>query len=238
MGGIGIKMLIIFIIFVLISQMQCVYSLQKIPDMDFVMETLQSGFYIAIINHPKSGSYLMEKEIWKPIEGFENIYEISNHGRVKSLDRYVGTGIKGNSKVLRKGKILKPSINCTGYLCVGLCDKSTNRKITALVHRLVAGRYVENSESKQIINHKDFNKQNNYFENLEWCTTQENVRYSVKHGRYPSGENNHNSKLSWEEVNQIREMRRNGLTLRKIGLIFNIADMTVLGIVKYKAWKK
>ncbi len=114
-------------------------------------------------------------EIWKDIKGYEGLYQVSNYGRVKSLPRK-GTG-RGKSYFI-KGGLLKFDKSNNGYLRVLLCNNSLLKRF--LVHRLVAfafpeicGEWFEGA----VVNHKDENKQNNYAENLEWCTTDYNNKY-------------------------------------------------------------
>lgn len=98
-------------------------------------------------------------EIWRPISGYKN-YQVSNYGRVKNA----------------KNQILKARRNGKGYLHLSL---SKNGKIkTFTVHRLVAKTFIPNPHNYPEINHIDENKENNFVENLEWCTTKYNVRYS------------------------------------------------------------
>lgn len=103
------------------------------------------------------------EEIWKDINGYEELYKVSNLGRVKSL----GNGNSNTSKM----KILKPIINKTGYLSVSLC-KNSNVKIK-LIHILVAEHFIENSKNKTIVHHIDHNKKNNNVSNLMWVTNKE-----------------------------------------------------------------
>lgn len=103
-------------------------------------------------------------EIWRDIEGYEGIYQISNKGRVKSL-------YKGSER------ILKPWNNGRGYYCIILCND--NVKKTFLLHRLVAQAFIPNLYNLSEVNHKDENKLNNCVVNLEWCTRQYNVDYSL-----------------------------------------------------------
>lgn len=107
------------------------------------------------------------KEIWKDIKGYEGYYQVSNIGRVRSLDRTVIH--KFNNKFY-KGIILKQS--CVPYLRVHLSVK--NKKETPTVHRLVAITFIDNLENKPCVNHIDGNKLNNSMENLEWVTCKEN----------------------------------------------------------------
>lgn len=102
-------------------------------------------------------------EAWKDIAGYEGMYQVSNYGRIKSF--------KG-----RKPRIIKPWLNF-GYENIVLCDKEY-RKHKHKVHRLVAMAFIDNPNNYPEINHKDKNRANNYFENLEWCNRQYNVDYS------------------------------------------------------------
>ena len=122
------------------------------------------------------------QEIWKkvPIEPFSEYYEVSNLGRVRSLDREVcACNCRKAYKV--NGTVLKQKINKSGYLYVHL---SANGKCKSFrVHRLVALAFVKNPMPNEYdvinhkINHKDENKTNNVFSNLEWCTIAYNSTY-------------------------------------------------------------
>lgn len=103
----------------------------------------------------------MEEEIWKPVKGFEGVYEVSSWGRIKSFLKH------------KEGYILSlKNKNKDHYIFIKLI--STNSKKTFLVHRLVAQHFIPNVESKPEANHKDRNRQNNRVLNLEWVTTKEN----------------------------------------------------------------
>lgn len=131
----------------------------------------------------------MKKEIWKPVKDYEGLYEVSNYGNVKSLNRVetVGKLIR-----IRKERILKPCVNSKGYLQVGLCK---NGKITnKLIHRLVAEAFIPNTDNLQQVNHKGENKQNNCVWQLEWCTNKYNSNYGTRNERIRK--RNTNGKLS------------------------------------------
>jgi hypothetical protein len=109
------------------------------------------------------------EEIWKDIPGFENLYQVSSLGRVKSLPKHT------NNQFSNKEIILKP-VKSNNYLNVNLKGKIIG------IHRLVAITFIPNEENKPQINHKDGNKQNNIISNLEWCTASENILHAYKTG--------------------------------------------------------
>ena len=115
----------------------------------------------------------MEKlfnEIWKPIKGFEGLYEVSNMGNVRSLDRYV---MNGNRCCLLKGKPKKAYFISTGYLMVDLCKNS--QRTHYLIHRLVAEAFIPNPSNLPCIDHINTIKTDNMVENLRWCSCKENM---------------------------------------------------------------
>jgi hypothetical protein len=116
----------------------------------------------------------MDKEQFKDIKGYEGSYQVSNYGRVKSLDREVVTS-KGVTRKIKE-KILTLKVNRYGYLEAYLCESGKLR--TFLVHRLVASAFIDKIEGKHEVNHIDGNKANNRADNLEWCTPKENIKHA------------------------------------------------------------
>ena len=112
------------------------------------------------------------KEIWKDIDGYEGLYQISNLGRVKSL-KYHNNKFK---LTVSREKILKPCIH-SNYYCV-ILTKNKNHKNYS-VHRLVAQAFIPNPKNLPCVNHKDENKLNNEVSNLEWCTYKYNSNYGI-----------------------------------------------------------
>lgn len=112
-------------------------------------------------------------ETWKPVQGYEGIYEISNLGRIKSLAR------EGNNRTL-KDRIMKQYIGKQGYKQVRLC-KNNHTKLWK-VHVLIARAFIENPCDLPIINHKDGNKVNNEIYNLEWSTYSHNNKHAYDSG--------------------------------------------------------
>ena len=139
------------------------------------------------------------KEIWKDIKGFEGLYQVSNLGNIRSLDKYVNNRFKN---ILRKGKILKPSKKINGYLQVVLVKNG--KRYTKTVHRLVAETFIPNPKNYPVINHKNECKSDNNVLNLEWCTISYNTRYScgVEIEQYDL---NHNFIKKWNDISEACE---------------------------------
>ena len=122
---------------------------------------------------------MTEDEIWCPIKGYENLYEVSDQGRVKSLK-------------FGKERILKPGSDKDGYLIVGLCKNGEKKNL--LVHRLVAKTFIPNPDNLPEVNHKDEDKTNNKVSNLEFCDSKYNNNYGTRNKRI--SEKMTNGKLS------------------------------------------
>lgn len=113
----------------------------------------------------------MKKEIWKPILGYEGIYEVSSFGRIKSLKR------RSKEDKNERGLILKQKKTKAGYYIISLHNQGKEKFF--FVHRLVAQAFIPNPENLPIINHIDENKSNNCVENLEWCDQCYNINYGT-----------------------------------------------------------
>ena len=119
------------------------------------------------------------EEIWRDIiiekngvtYDYSGLYEVSNYGRVRSLDRVDSNGHR------LKGKIKKLRVNNMGYVCVGLCKDGKVK--TFSVHRLVATAFIPNPKNLPVVNHRDENPSNNCVKNLEWCTQKYNTNYGT-----------------------------------------------------------
>lgn len=117
-------------------------------------------------------------ELWKDIDGYEGIYQVSNLGRVKSLDR---TLLGKNSIEYKvKGKIRKISCIGKGYQKIQLSKEGNSKNF--LIHRLVAQAFIPNPENLPIVNHIDGNKTNNHIGNLEWVSSSKNINHAISIG--------------------------------------------------------
>ena len=114
------------------------------------------------------------KEIYKDIEGFEGLYQVSNLGRVKSLN-YNHTGKEG---------VLTPALNSYGYCKVSLWKNGKMR--VKSIHRLVADAFIDNPNNLPCVNHINGVKTDNSVENLEWCTYKENNAHAIENNLRPS----------------------------------------------------
>lgn len=119
-------------------------------------------------------------ETWKPVVGYETIYEVSNAGRVRSLDRVMFVDSR-NTFLNYKGVVLKQRLNNKGYYVVNLHKNNVMKSKT--VHRLVAEAFIPNPNKLPAVNHLDTDRKNNTYENLEWCTFRDNIVYHLSNDK-------------------------------------------------------
>lgn len=181
------------------------------------------------------GCNIMEKEIWKPVVGYEGIYEVSSFGRIKSLARTITMKVRLKEKMLKTAKIIKHG--SLPYR-LALLSKNDERK-TVQVHRIVAQAFIPNPENKPVVNHKDSDGANNIVGNLEWVTYRENTLHSyskpfISPGgsgkRMYRGENSPWAKLSNQQVQEIKELRGK-ITPKKIAEKYLVSVANVYSIL-------
>jgi len=168
-------------------------------------------------------------EKWKPIKNYEGLYEISNYGRVRSLDRTIKHPTGKDNK--RYGHIMKLKINKSGYYHIGLRKEGKRKWFT--VHRLLALAFIENSKAKNQINHIDGIKTNNNIKNLEWVTIQENHDHAWNTGLIKG-------KLTEEQVLEIRRIYKKyskEFGMPALAKKYKVDDSCICRIVNRKAYK-
>ena len=166
---------------------------------------------------------LNQQEIWKDIQGFEGMYQVSNLGSIRSIIKKPFLAM-----VLAKDK--------TGYLSVQFSVKG--KKYRHRVHRLVALSFIDNVYGSPVINHKDGDKRNNRVNNLEWTTYRDNAVHAMRIGLSPKGEKSSLSKLKEKDVIDIRRMwKLKQKTQGEMAEIFSIDQTTISLVVNRKTWK-
>lgn len=227
----------------------------------------RGSLYVALTKNGKTSSVRVEtiyhlafrettsnlkNETWKDIEGYCGVYQISNCGRVKSLDRYIEQRRGGGSIYNRfiKGRILSLGrTNGNGYHIVQLSNGYNDQpKNNEYIHTLVAKHFIPNPQNKPTVNHKDGNKSNNHVDNLEWATQQEqmihaynnNLNKVVEHtkGKQLKGSQVPWAKLNEEQAMEIYKLSNSGkYTGRQIAEKYGVDRKTVEGIKYRKTWK-
>ena len=165
-------------------------------------------------------------EEWKDIAGYEGRYQISNLGRVKTVERYKSDGRR------QREAIRKSQIDHQGYEFVLLFNGIKNCRHS--VHVLVARAFIPNPHDKPQINHIDGDKTNNDVCNLEWCTASENQRHAVRTGlsHYKYGDENPRTKTSDSDIRLIRELRAKGWKLQPLADRFGVSMGQIGKIVR------
>ncbi|HGO1484269.1 TPA: NUMOD4 domain-containing protein [Staphylococcus aureus] len=173
-------------------------------------------------------------EQWRPIKNYKGIYEISNLGNVKSLARTIIK--KDGKKQTFKERILNKRHNGYGYYQVGLNNKG--KRIYFYIHRLVGEAFIDNPSNLSQINHVNGNKEDNSVNNLEWVSAKDNTIHSWKTGLSKGGENHGMSKLTNNEVLEIRKkyLSKN-YSQRKLAKEYNVSQKTIYNIINKKQWK-
>ena len=174
--------------------------------------------------------YNGDVEKWINIIGYENSYQVSSFGRVKSLDRKIVYGEDNGQYHTKKSQILKPTLS-GGYETVSLSGK------TFTVHSLVAKHFVKGYQEGFVVNHIDYNKTNNFYKNLEWITQEDNIKHNKTTLRGNFGESQKDAKLDSNKVLGIKKLiEDNILSQNKIAKLFDVSPTTISDIKKGKKW--
>lgn len=158
-------------------------------------------------------------EIWREIKGYEGLYEVSNHGRIRSLIR----------KWVKKEVLLVPQPHKQGYLFFGLNRNGKQKRFQA--HRLVAIHFIPNPKNLPEVNHVDLNKGNNHVDNLEWTDRVGNTLHALAKGRV------FGVKLNYGIANEIRGYYKSGVSQPILAHAFGVGQDQVSRIVNNKVWR-
>lgn len=171
-------------------------------------------------------------EQWRPIAGYEGLYEVSDMGNVKSLRREVRMP-KGGIRIVEEKLLVM--LYLRGYQRCHLAKDG--RVKNAQVHRLVAEAFIPNPENKPQVNHKNGIKTDNRASELEWATHRENEDHATVNGLKASGERNSNSVLNPESVQRLLARREEtGLSIYALAGEFGVSKSTVSNIINNNHW--
>lgn len=173
------------------------------------------------------------EEIWKDVTGWEGLYQVSNHGRVKSMERKMldrRGGLKHYKSRVRKINVVVKK----KYKCLTVNLAISGRYKTEIVSRLVAKHFIPNPLNKEQVNHIDGDSTNNYVGNIEWATRKENAEHSSKNGLVAFGERTGGVKLS---DNQVIQIRKSKLSRRRLAERFSVSQTCVRAVIKRITWK-
>lgn len=175
----------------------------------------------------------MMDEIWKPVVGFEGKYEVSDLGRVRSLDRVIEhTDKRKGTRVRRrfKGKMLRPGIASHGYPTVNICGKSWCTNV------LVLTTFIGPAPEGEECCHEDGTRTNSVLLNLRWGTRGSNVADMAKHGTKTVGTKFSSAKLTDETAREIRRLK--GIHPQsELARMFNVSPAAVQAVHDGRTWK-
>ena len=167
-------------------------------------------------------------EEFRPVVGFEGVFEVSNLGTVRSLERTLSDGRTWKARTLTPKKTTQ-----YGHQQVRLCHDGHHWRS---VHRLVLEAFVGSCPDGMECAHNDGNPENNSLDNLRWATRKENHADKRGHGTLLRGGKANGAKLSEDMVREIRRLARNGTKQRSIANTFAVTESNISQIIKGKTW--
>ena len=172
-------------------------------------------------------------EQWRPALGYEGAYQVSTHGRVRSLTRMVPT-CHGSERI-QHGRILKYRTNVqTGYPLV-ILSRDGVKKVRH-VHSMVAEAFIGPQPEGMFVNHIDNERTNNHVSNLEYVTPGENTRHAMEAGTFATGAARTQAKLDWAKVRAIRRRSREGATHNRLAQDYGVSRTLVSLVIANKRW--
>ena len=173
-------------------------------------------------------------ENWKPVVGFEGLYEVSDLGNVKSLSRMVRS--KAGSMRHVRERAMRTCLAPTARY-VSLILRKEGKSYFKHVHRLVAQAHIPNPENKPQVNHKNASqKWNNTVANLEWATRAEDDAHVVANGLKPRGHHHYFAKLNAKKVQEMRRLDKQGWSTRSLADKFSLSTAHVRLVIRGLAW--
>lgn len=171
------------------------------------------------------------------LKGFEESYEISENGVVRSVERIVDSycELNGRTKNTFKSVIRKPILNRKGYYIFQL--RKNNKYVSKELHRLLAETFIDNPNNLRCVNHIDGNKINNSLNNLEWVSHSENLLHAYKTGLRGDGQRRNGSKVPHRLIRYIKVLCDLGLSSKRISETILIGKTTIHDIVNGKVYK-
>lgn len=170
---------------------------------------------------------MSHKECWKPVPGYKGMYEVSDHGRVRSLDRYDRRG------AFVPGLVLKLSLSPGGYAAVNLCREGKSK--TRLFHRLVCETFHGTPDSGQVVRHLNGDRQDNRAVNLAWGTRCENSHDRKAHGTDNCGDKHPYAKLTEVKVRNLR-LGKYGKDAAKLARRFKVGEVVIREVLRGTRW--
>ncbi len=178
-----------------------------------------------------------------PVVGFEDFYEISNHGTIRGVDRRVVRTRNGKTHLLTcEGRVLKPGGDTVGYFVITLSNGG--ERYASSIHRLVAKAFVPAPEGVEFsdlqVNHIDGDKKNNKASNLEWLTQQDNIKHAISNGMKPKfsgGFRGADPLLTIEQVKKAKKLLKKGKKVYEVAEYFNVTPVTISKISQGRSFK-
>lgn len=175
---------------------------------------------------------MQEQQMWRDVDGYEGLYEVSNDGQVRRLQKLLDSahfeGIRKPRHLLKQGK------NLQGRRQVTLCKDNVPKRFQ--VHRLVLEAFAGPCPTGMEGKHKDGDHQHNHIDNLEWGTHESNMQDKARHGTQIRGEQSAQARIDEAAVREIRTLAV-VMTQRELAAQFGISQVAINHILNGRTWK-
>lgn len=178
-----------------------------------------------------------DHEVWRNCIGWEDLYQVSNYGRIKGVETFFIKTTKGRTMSVYKPETIRiPNHHKFGYPQISFWRNEKSRYYSC--HRLVGIHFVPNPEKYPQVLHKDDDPLNPRWDNLFWGTQKHNIQDCVNKGRWHIGSKNNKAKLNESIIPTIREMTDAGFSSIAIGELIGVAKAQILSIKNGRTWKR